>query len=498
MEEEEAREPDDDVEDGAEDAEEPDALELLPAHIAHLHLHHELQPVLNATLARKQRDTEERELEKRERASYSCFRLRLLGTAACLWVGALLYLLPSFFLPLLIGRLLLQLLPLPFMHSNDIYSLVAGFVVVLLLRHLPPLRLPLPASSSPSAASRRLSVLKVLLFSSYFLILFPLALGLLTQHALLLPFRLSLHQQPLFYLQQEWCVGAVLSLFVGLSMAVFNSLQSLHPLLHPNAAAAELAPQHPPPATPLSFFSSFAAWQAHVQWFFTQPLARTRLVSVLYDLLLPPSHFLVLHLALPYVVVRGLLPLRLLLPMQSLTWGVGVELLRLCFISSEPGDDAAFTARLVEQAAYRWVFLVVLAGRIGWWLLGWARDWWATYKALAFERRWGTRRLRNVEDDEDDEEQEAAAEDDDGQDAHAEHKEEAEDNREQPAAAIVEAGGQQPEAKAEGKAAEEEEAENVDNDEKNEEAWEEAEELWGDTVPKELRPDTLTAEAVSL
>jgi len=44
------------------------------------------------------------------------------------------------------------------------------------------------------------------------------------------------------------------------------------------------------------------------------------------------------------------------------------------------------------------VFVVCVSVRVGVWCTGVVSGWYGEYKAMAFERRWGTRRLRNVEE----------------------------------------------------------------------------------------------------
>ena len=365
--------------------------EVDPALLAHLDLQH-MQPAIASTLARKQRDATEIVLELHERAAIPHFYARLTAavTLLCttlsmrtLWIGLS---------GVGVGRLVLSVVPLDFVHVNDVLAFMCGYA---LLSRLPSV----PSSLGRLLHFRGLTALKAVLLAVYFLVIFPLCLGLLTQLTLLLPFRLSLNQRPVFYLQQEWTIGAVLSLFLACAMYLHHGVTT-----HPHFDHLPPPPLPQPPPTPLTFFSPFTTWNAHLVYLCSHPLSQCRLLSLLYDILLPPSHFFVLHLALPYVVCKGLLPFRLLLP-----WPLRAdELFLLRQLRSDEENDA-YTSRLLESAVERWVFLVCVGVRLAVWVVGVVGGWYADYKAMAFERRWGTRRLRNVEDEE-------AKEDDDDED----------------------------------------------------------------------------------
>ena len=399
----------DDNEQTDSDGDDDDVMdEVDPALLAHLDLQH-MQPAIAATLARKQRDTEEIQLERTERTAIPHFYTRLAAavTILCsafscrtLWIGLS---------GVGVGRLLLSMVPLEFVQVNDVLAFMCGYAV---LARLPS---SLPASYGPLLHfPASLTVLKAAMLAVYFLVIFPLCLGLLTQLTLLLPFRLSLNQRPIFYLQQEWTIGAVLSLFLACSMYLHHGVTT-----HTHFDQQPPQPLPPPPPTPLTFFSPFAIWYAHLVHLCCHPLDHCRLLSLLYDVLLPPSHFFVLHLALPYVVIKGLLPFRLLLP-----WPLRAdELFLLRQLRSEEEDDA-YTSRLLESAVERWMFLLCVGVRLGVWMAGVVSGWYGEYKAMAFERRWGTRRLRNVEEEakeeekaeEEDEEEDEDSEEDSGDD----------------------------------------------------------------------------------
>ena len=378
--------------------------EVDPALLQHLDLQH-MQPAIAATLARKQRDTDEILLERHERTNLPHFypRMAAAATLLCavfslrtLWIGLS---------GVGVGRLVLSLVPLEYVQVNDVMAFCCGYTVLSRLPSMPS------TLDRPLTLPRRLTVLKAAMLAVYFLLLFPLCLGLLTQLTLLLPFRLSLNQRPVFYLQQEWTIGAVLSLFLACSMYLHHAVTT-----HNHFEPQPPQPLPPPPPTPLTFFSPFATWYAHLVHLCSYPLSQCRLLSLLYDVLLPPSHFFVLHLALPYVVCKGLLPFRLLLP-----WPLRAdELFLLRQLRSEEEDDT-FTSRLLESAVERWVFLVCVGVRLAVWLVGVVSGWYGEYKAMAFERRWGTRRLRNVDD-------EAEAKQDEGKDDASEEEEDDDDS----------------------------------------------------------------------
>ena len=374
---------DSDEDDGDDDDDEA----LLNEELLQPNLPADVHALVASTITRKERDRREKEEEKAERSAMSLFWLRLIATSLSVWALAVAFVLPAFLATLGVGRLLVYAVPLGLFHANDVFALMAG--------HLLLSWTPWEAVSSLAQASVRLTLLKAALLMGYFAVAFPLCVGLLTQHTLMLPFRLSLHQQPVFYLAQEWCIGVVGSLFLFAGMAAVQSLLALEQ-------------RDAPGPTPLSFFSSFTLWHAHVFHVLGQPLARTRLLSLVYDVLLPPSHFFILHLALPYVVVRGLLPLRLLLP-----WWVRAD--EYVLVSYLQGDEGlAYTSRLLESAVYRGVTGAVLAARLAGWAHMWGREWLDAYKAAAFERRWGMRRLQNVEEQqgEDDAAEDEEADDD--------------------------------------------------------------------------------------
>ena len=364
------------VEGEAEDEEEEEEAEDGEAHPERLlpHVHQEWATALAATVARKDRDKAERDQERQERQGIRLFWLRLTATWVTVWALAVIALIPTFLLTLYIGRALLYPIPLRLFTDHDVFPLMAGYC---LLTRLPTSGWLRAARS----ATARLTAVKAALLVGYFGGVFPLCVGLMMEHTLLLPARLSLHQQPLFVVRAEWAIGVVGCLFLGLGLLALQSIGGGDR-------------RDPPGPTPLTFFSSFTLWQAHLMHVLGRPLRQTRLFSLVYDVLLPPSHFFILHLALPYVVVRGLLPMRLLLP-----WWVRAD--EYVLVSYLAGDEGvAYTSRLLESAVYRWVTLAVLMGRVGGWVNQWGREWWDAYKAAAFERRWGMRRLRNVEDDE--------------------------------------------------------------------------------------------------
>ena len=386
--------------------------EVDPALLAHLDLQH-MQPTIAATLARKQRDADEIVLERQERAAIPNFYPRLTTAIALLSTAFSLRTLWIGLSGVGVGRLVLSMVPLGFAHVNDVLAFMCGYTLLSYVS--------MPSSVGRLLAFPRLTVLKAGMLAVYFLVIFPLCLGLLTQLTLLLPFRLSLHQRPVFYLQQEWTVGAVLSLFLACSMYLHHGVTT-----HTHFDHQPPQPLPPPPPTPLTFFSPFATWYAHLVHLCSHTLSQCRLLSLLYDVLLPPSHFFVLHLALPYVVIKGLLPFRLLLP-----WPLRADELFLLrqLRSDEEGD--AYTSRLLESLVERWAFLACVAVRLAVWMVGLATGWYGEYKAMAFERRWGTRRLRNVDDDEAKDEGKEREDDSDEEDVEEDDSDEEDEDSEE-------------------------------------------------------------------
>ena len=395
------------------DSDEDDVMEEVdPALLAHLDLQH-MQPAIANTLARKQRDAQEILLERQERSIIPHFYLRITAaltllsatfSTRMLWLGLT---------SVGIGRLVLWVVPLHFLHLNDVLAAVVGYTI---LSHLRLTQITLTTNQLSEMRDwfiqlRWLTVLKFVLLVSYFLILFPLCLGILTQLTLLLPFRLTLNQRPIFHLHQEWTIGAVIVLFGAMSMYLHHSITT-HTHFDHHHAAGPPPPLPPPPPTPLTFFSPFSTWYAHVVCVCQHGLAQCRLLSLIYDVLLPPSHFFVLHLALPYVITKGLLPFRLLLP-----WPLRAdELLLLSALASgggeSGGEGSAYTSRLLESGVERWVYVVCIGVRVGVWSVSVLSGWYSEYKAIAFERRYTTRTLRNVDEDEEAED-EAKGEDED-------------------------------------------------------------------------------------
>ena len=385
------QEEEEEEEEGEEGEEEGDGLNaaLLP------HVHQEWRGTLVATVARKQRDRLEKEEEAAERRSTPLFWLRLLATVLTLWALAVLFLIPSFLLCLHLGRLLLYPVPLASIQSQR--PLRPHGRLHPPLSSAPPLHPPVPPHPHRSPDRRQSRPPHPLLRCR----LPPLHRP---PHPAPPPPPLPPLPRPAASVVPRPGVGHRLRRV------------SLPRMRHAGPAAARggwwgWGCRGTHPALPRSPSSPPSPSGKRTSSTSSPTPSRTRAScpSSTTSSCLPPTSSSS-TLALPYVIVRGLLPLRLLLPW----WVRADEYVLVSYLQGGGGggEGLAYTSRLLESGVYRWVMSAVLMARVGAWVHRWGKEWWAAYKAAAFERRWGMQTLRNVEDDEEEEgnEQEEAGE----------------------------------------------------------------------------------------
>jgi len=187
-------------------------------------------------------------------------------------------------------------------------------------------------------------------------------------------------------------------------------------------------------------------WKHQVLTLYQRGVEQTRLFTIVYDILLPPANLFIVHLALPYVIIKGLFPLRILLPwiMRLDEWALLYYLRSPLHRSMDAAvgtsaeddystaqwldyEDDEYTSRLMEQWIYNQAFVIAVGLRIGGMIALAIWEWYQQTSQRAFQSRWSTTRLLNADSDEEKEEDQEEEEDEEEDSEDEDDEEEAKD-----------------------------------------------------------------------